>query len=230
MSFDATKVRLIVNAEKMLAERGLDAVSLREITIASGERNASALNYHFGSRQGLIRAISAYRMGAIDARRHELLSAVEAEGRTGDLRSLIEVKTWPQAESMVDDSGSNNYVRLMAQIHARPNVDFRDIVADVFDQTFTTVNQYILDILAHLPDRVVRQRLRIMPAQTAIALSEADRMRRLAETSGDGNRFNLELAVENIIDMQVGAVSAPVSARLAAKLAEDEKPRRQTAT
>ena len=44
-------------AEQMFAERGLDGVSLREITRAVGARNTSATQYHFGDRKGLLRAI-----------------------------------------------------------------------------------------------------------------------------------------------------------------------------
>lgn len=64
---------LIQAAERLFAERGSDAVSLREITAAAGATNASAIQYHFGDRRGLIRAVLAKHDAAIEARRHALL-------------------------------------------------------------------------------------------------------------------------------------------------------------
>ena len=41
----------------MFAQRGIEAVSFRDLVTASGQRNVSAVTYHFGSREGLLRAI-----------------------------------------------------------------------------------------------------------------------------------------------------------------------------
>ena len=48
----ATNERLLREAERLFARRGLYQVTVREITEAAGQRNVSALNYHFGSREG----------------------------------------------------------------------------------------------------------------------------------------------------------------------------------
>ena len=48
-----TPQRMIVVAERLFAERGIEAVSLREVGAACGLRNNSAAQYHFGSRTGL---------------------------------------------------------------------------------------------------------------------------------------------------------------------------------
>lgn len=48
-----TKVLLLKAAGELFADRGVDAVSLREI-IEKAKANVAAVNYHFGSREGLI--------------------------------------------------------------------------------------------------------------------------------------------------------------------------------
>ncbi len=53
----ATKERLLREAERLFARRGLYQVTVREITEAAEQRNVSALSYHFGSREGLLDAI-----------------------------------------------------------------------------------------------------------------------------------------------------------------------------
>ena len=51
------RVAAIDAAEALFAERGLDGVTTREILDAAGQKNQSALQYHFGSREGLILAL-----------------------------------------------------------------------------------------------------------------------------------------------------------------------------
>src|SRR5687767_8424598 len=51
-----TRAKLIAAAEHLFARRGLD-VPIRDIHALAGQRNASALQYHFGDRNGLLSAI-----------------------------------------------------------------------------------------------------------------------------------------------------------------------------
>ncbi len=48
-------------AERLIAERGIQ-VPLRDIAVAAGQRNNSAVNYHFRNRQDLIDAIVRRRL------------------------------------------------------------------------------------------------------------------------------------------------------------------------
>lgn len=49
---DPTKERLLIEAERLFADKGFEAVSVREIT-AAAETNTAAVNYHFGSKHNL---------------------------------------------------------------------------------------------------------------------------------------------------------------------------------
>ena len=50
-----TKTRILDTAERLFAQKGFDAVSLRNI-IASAKVNLAAVHYHFGSKQALVHA------------------------------------------------------------------------------------------------------------------------------------------------------------------------------
>ena len=49
-----TREKFLLTAERLFGERGINGVSLREISRAVGQRNPSALQYHFGSRDALL--------------------------------------------------------------------------------------------------------------------------------------------------------------------------------
>jgi AcrR family transcriptional regulator len=73
---------LLLNAaEPLFGERGIEAVSLREIAAAAGQKNNSAVSYHFRDKQGLVDALIADRIAKVEQRRQLLIKKV------GDLSS-----------------------------------------------------------------------------------------------------------------------------------------------
>ena len=75
---EITRQHIIETAEKMFLEQGIDAVSDRAILREAGQRNLSALKYHFGGRDGLISAIRERRDLQTETRRREILEQVIA--------------------------------------------------------------------------------------------------------------------------------------------------------
>lgn len=203
------KIRLMETAERLFAQKGLDGVSLNEITIASGQRNASAINYHFGSRHALIEAIVLYRMEAIEAERHEMLTRIEAEDRLGDLRALVEARVRPLASTLAPGHPAGDYVRFLMQIYASPTYGMVDVSTPELTATaLHALRRHVAHCLSHLPRPVVQTRSRMSMAISVISLGDVQREQ--AAALGAGRPFDLERAVSNIVDMQVGALSAPV--------------------
>ncbi len=85
---DVTKGRLLEATERLIAEKGFDAVSVRDIT-GLAKANVAAVNYHFGSREGLLGALLEQRLKPIFIERGERL---EALGEAASLRQMLE--TW----------------------------------------------------------------------------------------------------------------------------------------
>ena len=52
-----TRDRLSDAAVQLYGDSSIVAVSLREISAAAGQKNPTALEYHFGDRDGLLKAI-----------------------------------------------------------------------------------------------------------------------------------------------------------------------------
>jgi AcrR family transcriptional regulator len=99
----------------VFAEHGLGGVSLREINRAAGAKNAVAVQYHFGDREGIIRAINAKHFPAIDAHRHALLDEYEAQGKD-DMRALAAAWVRPLASKLEDTDGGLAYLQIYAEL------------------------------------------------------------------------------------------------------------------
>ena len=82
----SSKEQIVLTAERLFAEHGIDGISLRQIGQAAGNANNSAVQYHFGTKDNLIQAIFEYRLPYL-TRRRELLVA---ERRPASLRSWLE--------------------------------------------------------------------------------------------------------------------------------------------
>ncbi len=75
---EGPKLRLIDAAEPLFADYGFEVVSVRDVTQAAAA-NVAAVNYHFGSREGLVEVVMARNLEPIQERRLARLDA--AEGR-----------------------------------------------------------------------------------------------------------------------------------------------------
>lgn len=119
---DDPRARLIEAAQRLLSERGTEEVSSREIAVAAGNRNNSAVKYHFGSRDELFREVYRARIAAVNRARRDRLDRLVEDGRDRDPRALIEAVVMPLAENLRGGSGGPDYVRFIARL--APTVDF----------------------------------------------------------------------------------------------------------
>jgi AcrR family transcriptional regulator len=128
MAATTTKERLIEAAERLFAQHGIDAVSLREINRESGARNAIAVQYHFTDRAGVVRAILDKHTPDVEARRHAMLDQYEADRGSGggddreaDIRALAAALVRPLGAKLADADGGPAFLQIYADLLNRPN-------------------------------------------------------------------------------------------------------------
>ncbi|WP_205669262.1 TetR family transcriptional regulator [Amycolatopsis suaedae] len=110
--------QIMLAAERLIAERGPD-VPLREICVAAGQRNNSAVQYHFGDRDGLIAAIVGHRLGPEEDERLRRLAELEAAGDGADPRRLIATLVEP-IFTVARRDGATHHARFLEQVRAHP--------------------------------------------------------------------------------------------------------------
>lgn len=108
------KTRLILAGEQLFARSGISGASMREIATKAGQGNHAAVQYHFGSRDGLVRAIFDYRMEQMEAARGGMLEAAQRNGRLKDARTILEIILLPQL-GLQDADGNHSYASFLSQ-------------------------------------------------------------------------------------------------------------------
>jgi AcrR family transcriptional regulator len=110
-----TRVLLVESAERLIGERGVHGVSLREIGAEAGQRNTGAVRYHFGTKKQLVDAVFEHRMVAINQRRLAFVAELDAAGQGHELRGLIEAFLHPLAEVLGEPGRPSWYLRFCVQ-------------------------------------------------------------------------------------------------------------------
>lgn len=152
------KTKLILAAEQLFAKGGIEGVSLREIATAAGQGNHHAVQYHFGSREGLVHAIFVHRMWEMEPQRGEMLAAAEAAGRLDDARTIVEIIFLPQME-LPGQQGNHSYAHFLLQYLLRNDGrDFGDFGAEL-PPNIDRALRLLRARLGFLPERIAQRRL-----------------------------------------------------------------------
>ncbi|MBV9993968.1 MAG: TetR family transcriptional regulator [Caulobacteraceae bacterium] len=85
----ATKAQVFAAAERLFALHGFQNVSVRDITAEAGV-NLASVNYHFGSKDGLLFEIFRRRTGELNRERARMLhEAADRDGGAPPLREIL---------------------------------------------------------------------------------------------------------------------------------------------
>jgi AcrR family transcriptional regulator len=206
---DETRAQLIRAGERLFAERGIYAVSLREINRDADQRNSTALQYHFEDRQGLILAILRKHEIGVDEKRNELLDEIERTGQM-DLPVFSSALVLPAAEKLSDRKGGRAYLRIAAELanSYRPRVDPIETIS-----TSVSLNRWRAMVESSLSPLAVDPLHRRF---TAIRIMLVE----LARRAESPRRKDDRLFTSHLIDLVTAILGAPISDQTSALLAE----------
>ncbi len=186
-----------------LGHHGVEGVTLTQIQEAAGQRNASALHYHFKSRDGLLAAVFERHVPTIRARRQELLDEALASSA---LRPVAAALVLPVGELIAGGWRDRAFVRVAADLLS--GTSRAELTWLIGDSAVVEATELFRDRAA-LPAPV--EPVRVQVAGSMVVHTAADYARR-HDTRGRKRVHDPELFLENLVDMWIGAMTAPVSA------------------
>jgi AcrR family transcriptional regulator len=139
-----TRARLLDAALDLIAERGDDGVTLRELTDAA-EANVAAVSYHFGSLQSLCDAALEHALDRYLGAQHEALNTLGPEATLPELAAAF-------ARPMMRALAAGGRELAVLRIVARAGIDPPQ-AWDRFDARFAGIRAHVLRVLrANVPD------------------------------------------------------------------------------
>jgi AcrR family transcriptional regulator len=199
---------LLDAAAVLMDEHGIDHVSLNEINRASGNRNRSAISYHFGSRQAIVRELVARGMAAVDAERGARLDVLEQRGVEITPRMGVELVVRPLARCL-DDLPGRRYLRLCGQLTSHPGYvrDTRDLL--YVNDSMARCAVYAASLTARLPERVAGERIRQLIGFTVRSL--ADQATLVDAASAPRVPLTTDEFATNLVDVVIAMLGAGTS-------------------
>jgi AcrR family transcriptional regulator len=193
--------RMIDAAERLAAQRGLAALTVQAVQEAAGQRNKSAVQYHFGGRQGLIEALLAARMATASARRTSMLLALGAAPST---RALVEALVVPLIESVLARRPSY-WARFLIQAIGDPKAGLAAL-ASVDNQGLHAAQSRLEAHLVGLPPGVRSLRVQSIFGYACVVLAAYEVGALPPDLTGGA-------LVTEIVDACCGLIDAPCTAR-----------------
>lgn len=202
-----TRELIIVTAERLFAEHGVEAVSNRQVSEAAGQSNNFAVGYHFGSKDELVLAIVRRHSEAVERRRTDMLAQITG---SPDLRDWVSCVVRPMTEHLASLGSPSWYARFIAQVTTHPS--FRELVVNeaLSTRSMQQTIDGILRLVPRLPEEVRQDRSYMSRLMIVHMCAERER----ALQAGTAlPRSTWESTAAGLVDALAGLWLAPVTAR-----------------
>jgi TetR/AcrR family transcriptional regulator, regulator of cefoperazone and chloramphenicol sensitivity len=198
-----TKELLLRAGERLFARDGIHGARIRELNELAGQRNPSALHYHFGSRDGLVTAIMVRHQSEIDAIVGPCLDDLEARGEP-EVRAVVEAVVRAMVAKLETESG-RDWARIIPQILSTLSDNLRRGRVEPITPQTHRILELLRARISHLPESVQRERLVDYGIVLSTLMAErAHQVESGGRPSLDDGRF-----VAHLTDVLVAVVTAP---------------------
>jgi AcrR family transcriptional regulator len=203
----STKDRILDAAEKLFADKGFNGTSLREITSAA-EVNLAAVNYHFGSKKELIKAVMSRYMNELSPKLEQALVAICEAEQQPSLVTVFQAFVEPLLSlNKFQPRGTSIFLQLLG----RGYTDSQGFLRWFFTTRYPNViNNFVKAVHKAYPELTPEDmfwRLHFTMGTVVFTMSSSDALIDIAKSD-----FNHELDIEGVIQQVIPYVAAGVAA------------------
>jgi len=154
---DSTALRILDTAERLFADQGFHATTLRQITREAGV-NLAAVNYHHGSKDALILAVFQRRLDELNSERltrlHEALDAADPPR----LEDVLEAFIHPALRMGSGSSGDGGrFMRLLMRAWSENATQLHRVIRRQYSHVMRTFADAVSQALGTAPENLRQQ-------------------------------------------------------------------------
>ena len=159
-----TKDKILDSAEYLFANKGLKDTSVRDIT-SHAKVHLAAVNYHFNTKDGLLRALVERRLKPLNQQRLELLDKYENRFGQGSVavESVLYALIAPAIKMCFE---APDFLKITGQIVSHPDEETYTIYLSNFDELFTRVKDVLVFSLPHISEEELMWRIHFVIGST----------------------------------------------------------------
>ncbi len=204
----STKEKILDAAEKLFSDNGFNGTSLREIT-SQAEVNLAAVNYHFGSKKELIKAVMSRYMNELSPRLMTTLTSVQAK----DKPTLIEVfSAFVEpllALNTFRENGTSIFLQLLGRGYTDSQGFLRWFLTTKYPQVIESFIAAVQKAYPELEPEEMFWRLHFTMGTVVFTMSSSDALIDIAQNDYD-QHINIEDVIEKLIPYVAAGVGAPI--------------------
>ena len=205
-----TRARILRAAEALFVEQGFAATSLRMIT-ARAQVNLAAVNYHFGSKEALIREVFQRHLEPLNAARIAYLDRLEvqAKGQPLSVAKVIEAIAVPVLQVSRDPiKGGARFLRLLGRALSEQGETLRGLLPAHYNDVVVRFRRAFSAALPGLPEAEIVWRMHFMFGAMSYALAGNDALKLIATCDAEG-ADDAEAVIRRLIPFLTGGFEAP---------------------
>ena len=189
-------------AEQLFARHGVEQVALTRIVGSSRQRNRSALHYHFGSREGVLKAVLDRRLKHLNALR---VATLDGPAERNDLARVIRALVEPLCVVVLNEPWGADYINILAQVSFHPILLGESVLDDANLSSVRRCKRLVLDALPDIRPATLNRRFRWLTDSVVLAVA------RWARNGAKPGRTRevMESLVEEFIAYGVAGLAAP---------------------
>ncbi|RZL59170.1 MAG: TetR/AcrR family transcriptional regulator [Variovorax sp.] len=153
----STKERLLLEAMRLFARNGMNAVSLRRIVAAAGAGNLSALHYHFGNRESVVREVAQMLKRILEPRCLERLAALDS--RAHGVRDALDAAFGPMIDMLGEPGLGRDAVCFIGRLGWDFGEEGQHISADLHRELMEQTHARLVVLLPGLEPEILKFRL-----------------------------------------------------------------------
>jgi AcrR family transcriptional regulator len=207
-----TRQRILDSAEAVFMALGFDGTSMRQVT-SEARVNLAAVNYHFGSKEGLFHAVLLRRLDGLNEERLRVLDELEAKAAGAPLKpSQIVDAFFGTLLRMAnrDGSGGSVFLRLIGRTLTEPGEFIRALMAQEFADVLDRYKQALFRALPDVPKEEIVWRFHFMLGATSYAIAGIDTLRLVTDWQTIEAEDNLDKLLPRLMSFLLGGLRAPL--------------------
>ncbi|MCK6407330.1 MAG: TetR/AcrR family transcriptional regulator [Rhodocyclaceae bacterium] len=210
-----TRERILDAAERLFMESGYEGTSMRMITGEAGV-NLAAVNYHFGSKEALLREVFRRRLNWLNAERLRALDALEAEAQGGALKpsAILEAFFGTLLKMGRDQSlGGMTFLRLLGRTLTEPADFIRAFFAGEYAEVIERYKKALFRALPEVPPEEIIWRFHLMLGAMSYAIAGTDALQVITGCEVDMNNDGpdaAQLLEARVMPFLLGGLRAPL--------------------
>ncbi len=203
-----TKEQILDVAERMFADNGVHAVSLRTI-IADAGVNLAAVHYHFGSKDALVEAVFERRVGPVNEARLAWLDKLEAEcDGPPPVEEVLRALVTPAIQLAMDPERGQTFMKICGRFYTEAGEHLQPI----FDRLFSKVIERFVGAFQRacpeLPETELLWRIHFAVGVMAHTLLDSEKLRRIS--GGACDTSDVEATTERMVQFAAAGMQTPL--------------------